>query len=120
MYVAIEYKQWRIVRLLAKKGVPIKNLQNNDKLKRHQMHLDCPFIVQAAKHSDYQTFETVQSFGGEINDTGEIGVSNTHNNIVISNILGAIASQDNSSFLKKVIKKMKDGLEFEAIEKQFI
>ena len=25
MYVAIEYKQWRIVKLLAKKGVPVKN-----------------------------------------------------------------------------------------------
>ena len=84
------------------------------------MHIDCPFIVQAAKHADFQTFEIVEKHGGQIKDTGEIGVSTTHNNIVISNILGAIASQDNPTFLKKVIKRMKDGLEYEAKEQQFI
>ena len=35
MYTAIEYKQWRIIDLLAKKGVPVRNPQKNDKRKRH-------------------------------------------------------------------------------------
>ena len=58
LYHAIDYKQPKIIDLLVSKGAEI-TLSKKSKVKRHQMHIDCPFIIQAARTADYKTFETV-------------------------------------------------------------